>query len=263
MEVKPKKKRGNRKKIRITGFFLLAVLAAGSFAALLKYREEICMLNEAGSDYNILAKAYVDISQQTELKNIADIPDAEQLNYRPLYEEGISGMLSFVTKGQLPFGIQKQTEQIRNETDLLAEAYLIAEQITNPAEDWVTDRLKQVEGINGCQAVTRDRDPNMYLGKEGGYTACIYFSAAEIDPETVDGSDLIAKGTDAGGAVEVYQTVEDARNRCEYLAGFDQTLMYSGSYLILGTMVIRTSYQLSDQEQIEYTDRITRKMTEL
>lgn len=256
-------KRRKTNRVRIAAILIFAVLAVTGYLIFLKYKDMIHEINEKSSDYNILAKAYVDISQRTALNNIEGLPDAEQLIYLPLYEEGISGMFSLIGKGLLPSGVQKASEQIEEETGLLAEAYLIAVQITAPEESWVMDRLKRVEGILECQAVTKDRDPNMYLGKKGGYTACIYFAADSIDQETADGPDLIAKGTDAGGAVEIYETVEDAVNRCEYLSGFDQTLMYSGSYLLLGTMVIRTSYQLSDQEQIEYTDRITRKMTEL
>ena len=36
-------------------------------------------------------------------------------------------------------------------------------------------RIADVEGISGVQAVTEDHDPNGNLNKAGGYTACIYF----------------------------------------------------------------------------------------
>ena len=37
----------------------------------------------------------------------------------------------------------------------------------------------------------------------------------------VAGADLVAKGTDAGGCVEVYKTAEDAKKRNDYLSAFD------------------------------------------
>lgn len=72
---------------------------------------------------------------------------------------------------------------------------------------------------------------------------------------------LVAKGTDAGGAVEVFSSVEDAEARCEYLAGFDNTLLCSGSYAIIGTMVIRTSYRLDGESQPDLTIEITQEFT--
>ena len=48
-------------------------------------------------------------------------------------------------------------------------------QITAPTESFVIQRIADVEGISGVQAVTEDHDPNGNLNKAGGYTACIYF----------------------------------------------------------------------------------------
>ena len=58
-------------------------------------------------------------------------------------------------------------------------------------------------------------------------------------------------------------TVEDAEARCEYLSGFDGTVLYSGSYAIVGTMVIRTSYKLTNEQQLALTDKITSAVTML
>ena len=77
------------------------------------------------------------------------------------------------------------------------------------------------------------------------------------------GDSIIAKGTDAGGAIEVYKTLEDALNRCDYLSQFDGTLLYSGSYTIVGTIVIRTSYKLTDEQQVELTNNIMQAFTVL
>ena len=58
-------------------------------------------------------------------------------------------------------------------------------------------------------------------------------------------------------------TLEDAAARCEYLHGFDNTILYTGSYAIVGTMVIRISYIYTTEEQYEMTNRITKELTKL
>ena len=72
---------------------------------------------------------------------------------------------------------------------------------------------------------------------------------------------MVDKGTDAGGAIEIYSNIKDAMERCEYLSEYDNTLLYSGSYAVVGTMVIRLSYALTDEEQLYLTDRITMELT--
>ena len=77
----------------------------------------------------------------------------------------------------------------------------------------------------------------------------------------IPGNDVIEKGTDAGGSVEIYATVEDAENRCNYLSQFDETILYTGSYAVIGTMVIRTSYLLDFDDQVRVTSEITKVIT--
>ena len=55
---------------------------------------------------------------------------------------------------------------------------------------------------------------------QGSYTAAVYFADNEVT-NPVAGADLVAKGTDAGGCVEVYKTAEDAKKRNDYLSAFD------------------------------------------
>ena len=46
---------------------------------------------------------------------------------------------------------------------------------------------------------------------------------------------LIDKGTDAGGAIEVYKNVEDAEKRRDYLATYDGTIFANGTHTVIGT----------------------------
>ena len=137
-------------------------------------------------------------------------------------------------------------------------------QITNPNEDFVIQRLKGIPNISGYQAVTEDHDPNGNLNKQGGYTSPVYFSTPLIDQSSVYGNDIVDKGTECGGAIEVYASEEDAEKRDSYLASFDGAgMLNSGSHKVLGTIVIRTSTKLTATQQNEFTNNITNKLLEL
>ena len=137
-------------------------------------------------------------------------------------------------------------------------------QITNPNEDFVIQRLKGIPNISGYQAVTEDHDPNGNLNKQGGYTSTVYFSTPLIDQSSVYGNDIVDKGTECGGAIEVYASEEDAEKRDSYLASFDGAgMLNSGSHKVLGTIVILTSTKLTAAQQNEFTNNITNKLLEL
>ena len=118
-----------------------------------------------------------------------------------------------------------------------------------PSENYVIACLEKVPGILEIAAVTEDNDPNGNLNKQGGYTSLVYFSYSLVDQAEVIGDDLIDKGTDAGGSVEVYTTVEYANRRNEYLSAFDGGALTSGSHIVVGTMVVRTSDELKASQQ--------------
>ena len=199
--------------------------------------------------YTRSAAEYRELLEITSVGNITGLPEVPE---------------PYEIRGKLPHEkILRETEGIRRAWEELRYAILLARQITGPSEEWVAGRLRTVEGITDTAAVTKDRDPNGMLGKDGGYTACVYFAFDGVPQETIHGGDVIAKGTDGGGAVEVYRTAADAQARCVYLAQFDNTLLYTGSCAVVGTMVIRTSYALTDEEQLILTDRITRAFTEV
>ena len=137
-------------------------------------------------------------------------------------------------------------------------------QITNPSGDFVIQRLQGIEGISACQAVTEDHDPNGNLNKQGGYTATIYFSSPWINQDEVYGGDIVDKGTECGGAVEVYASKEDAESRNAYLSNFDGAgILNPGSHVVLGTIVIRTSSKLTATQQNDLTQRVTDNLIKL
>lgn len=129
-------------------------------------------------------------------------------------------------------------------------------QLTNPSEEFVIQRLKTVDEIADVRAVTEDNDPNGKLNKPGGYTATVYFESKNVNQANVYGTDLIDKGTDAGGAIEVYANEEDAIKRNDYLATFDGGILASGSHKVVGTVLIRTSDELSASKQKALEEKI-------
>ena len=152
--------------------------------------------------------------------------------------------------------------KLLDDINMIVTCYKIMIQIKQPSKEWVIAMLKSIDPIKEIEAVTFNNDPNDMLGKEGGYSECIYFSLKDVDGSKIPGTTIIEKGTDAGGAIEIYRKLKDAQNRCEYLSEFDGTLLYSGSYTLFGTMVIRTSYQLTNEEQVAMVNTIIEKMIE-
>ncbi|GHJ59547.1 hypothetical protein NOK12_20650 [Nocardioides sp. OK12] len=123
------------------------------------------------------------------------------------------------------------------------------QQITNPSEQFVIQRIGSLQGIAGVQAVTEGNDPNGNLNKQGGYTATVYFSSTLVNQASVFGRDIVDKGTEGGGAIEVYRNVKDAKARNSYLASFDGGPISSGSHKVVGTVVVRTSDKLTASQQ--------------
>ncbi len=139
-------------------------------------------------------------------------------------------------------------------------------QVTNPSEKFVIKRLQAINGIEEIKAVTEKHDPNGQLHKAGGYTSSIYFSYNKVDKSKLfpePGDDIIDIGTDGGGCVEVYASVENANSRNEYLGVFDGGILSSGSHTVIGTVLVRTSCELTATEQKKLTNQIIKQLTKV
>lgn len=152
--------------------------------------------------------------------------------------------------------------EIVDEKEQLEKSYAIQKQITNPTQDFVLSKLNKVEGVANIACATEENDPNGKLGKDGGYTAQVYFSSPLLGTETLAGANLIEAGTDAGGSIEVYATVEAAETRNTYLSSFDGTIFDSGKHRVLGTMVVRVSTNLTASKQDSFMNSIIEVMIE-
>ena len=132
-------------------------------------------------------------------------------------------------------------------------------QVIAPTDEFVINRLKRIETIIEIDAVTENNDPNKQLNKQGGYIGCIYFSDKQVDKSKlyIEIDTVIEIATDGGGAVEIVKTVAEAKNRDTYLGGVDGGALSSGSHHVVGTVIIRTSRELTASQQNELTLKIT------
>lgn len=219
-----------------------------------KYNEAVITFNSLADDYNYAIS----------------ITCVDNLNGFPSHIDSLSTVSETFEDNAAVLQSDNSVDKILLDTHTVLEmaeqveyATEIVKQITAPSETWVMERLQNVEIISEAQAVTEDQNPDGLLNAEGGYSSCIYFTVDAALPDEVPGDTIVEKGTAAGGAVEVYPTLADAEARVEYLSGFDDTILYSGSYAIIGTMVVRVSYKLNDTDQLNITDYITYALTSL
>ncbi|MCL2606222.1 MAG: EbhA [Coriobacteriia bacterium] len=143
----------------------------------------------------------------------------------------------------------------------LKDSIALKQQITNPNEAFIIERLQGIESISGITAATEAQDPNGQLNKQGSYTAAIFFLCDLVDQDSVvrpeDFEDeILDGGTDGGGSIEVFRTIEDAQQRYTVLDTFTGTPFSPGSQYVIGTIVIRTSKLLTASQQTELTEQI-------
>ena len=155
------------------------------------------------------------------------------------------------------------TEQLKEKKDAMEKSMKQYALVNAPSEAYVIQCLQKVDGVIDISAATEDNDPNGHLHKAGGYSAAVYFSHKNVDQSKVYGDTIVEKGTSCGGQVEVYQTEADAEKRNEYLTGFDGTLFDSGSHTVIGTVIVRTSDQLTATQQKELEANVIAALTAL
>ncbi len=125
----------------------------------------------------------------------------------------------------------------------------------NPEIEDVKDAIESIEHISSIEIVTEENDPNGNLGKDGGYTGALFFLYDLVENDNEESA--LEAGTSGGGSIEVYETVEDAEKRDAYLEKFDGLgILSSGSHTVLGTIVIRTSKELTASQQQALEDAI-------
>lgn len=141
--------------------------------------------------------------------------------------------------------------------------------VTEPTEAFVLERLGNVDGslIDGIAALTEETDTNKLLGKEGSYYSKIIFSSPKINKSQFsykDDQSIAGIGVDGGGTIEVFYTEADAQKRSDYLGTFDGAGAFdSGSHKVIGTVLVRTSHELTASQQKELETAVIEALTAL
>lgn len=275
-------------KLIIVAVVVVIAVIAGSLGAYFGYFKPH---KEAVEAYNVVVS---DIQEKTdqldgEIKKLQELVDNED---KPLDETTIDAAkealknagASKIVIGEMPKAtkdILSRTKELSTPVDYsdeltaLSTAYTNLEnskkqykQVVNPSEEFVMQRILTVDDVADARAVTEDQDPNGNLHKAGGYTSTIYFESKTVNQSDVYVSGkyadvLIDKGTDAGGAIEVYENVEDAEKRRDYLATYDGTIYANGTHTVIGTVLVRTSNKLMATQQKELEQKVIDALTRL
>lgn len=205
----------------------------------------------------------LDENLTVELKNEVSIAEKKK-QVIPKIKKKTSDINKQVKSLKKPINYSTEIKNLNDKNQKYSTSVKQLKQITNPSNTFVESRLKEIDTISEVQSATEDNDPNQGLNKQGSYTAAVYFSDNEVT-NPVAGADLVAKGTDAGGCVEVYKTAEDAKKRNDYLSAFDglPTVINPGSHYVYGTVVIRVAASLTASQQNALTQKIYEKLIEI
>lgn len=275
-------------KLIIVAVVVVIAVIAGSLGAYLGYFKPH---KEAVDAYNVVVGDIQEKNDQLdgEIKKLQELVDNEN---KPLDETTIDAAkeaLKNAGASKIVIGeMLKSTKDILSKTKelsapvdysdeltALTTAYTNLEnskkqykQVVNPSEEFVLQRILTVDDVVDARAVTEDQDPNGNLHKAGGYTSTVYFESRNVDQSDIyisgEYSDvLIDKGTDAGGAIEVYENVEDAEKRRDYLATYDGTIYANGTHTVIGTVLVRTSNKLTATQQKELEQKVIDALTRL
>ena len=75
----------------------------------------------------------------------------------------------------------EQVEAVEKAQKAYTDSVQMLTNVTAPPDTFVKDRLAKIDTVVQAQAVTAEHDPNGLLGREDGYTGCVYFLDDRID----------------------------------------------------------------------------------
>lgn len=225
----------------------------GSLEETIKVSKELLSSKDKPLDENLTVELKNEVSTAEKKKQVI-----------PKIKKKTSDIKKQVKSLKKPINYTIEIKNLKDKNQKYSTSVKQLKQITNPSNTFVESRLKEIDTITDVQSATENNDPNQGLNKQGSYTAAVYFADNEVT-NPVAGADLVAKGTDAGGCVEVYKTAEDAKKRNDYLSAFDglPTVINPGSHYVYGTVVIRVAASLTASQQNTLTQKIYEKLTQL
>ena len=220
----------------------------------------IALFYKFSNDYNLAASKYnlelIEYKEEIKKADVSYIPRFQNvLDTLVVPDSGIVNVCKEILNGNNPIKIRNDIDLINNEIERINENIAIVNKITNPNVEDVVKNLRKVRNISKIEVVSDEDKKSDLFFYDGMFKDCAYFTS-DLVKDVIDGQTPVEKGTDAGGCVEIYETVERAHERFDYLMGFDNTIYYSGQFITVGTMIVRTSYLLSDEENSELVNEI-------
>lgn len=126
--------------------------------------------------------------------------------------------------------------------------------VTAPSLGYIVECLKHVPSIIGIEVDLEDNAAD-FTGLSSS-SGTVYFTSDLVELNDVSGDTVQKKGTSGGGSIDVFATSAEAEERNDYLMGYDDTWLDFGSHVVVGTIVIRISEKLSDEQQKELQSNI-------
>ena len=117
-----------------------------------------------------------------------------------------------------------------------------------PADAATVLDLLKARGLPIGETVTytAESDPNKLLGRPGGYASKVAWRDSRVTPDT-------EMGVSAGGSVEMFDTVESARARKEYVSKIAASSpLFSEYTFVQGRIVVRVSHDLTPEQAEQY-----------
>lgn len=193
------------------------------------------------------------------------ISDAKTVEFKsPSMPSGIDN-INAATEELKNTSFDDKTQALKDAETALSNSIEQRKLVTAPSEAFVIERLRGIDGVGEIAALTEETDNNGLLGKAGTYYAKIDFASPWIkDPYSIySGRSVAENSTDGGGSVEVFETEELAQKRNDYLGAFDGGILASGSHKVLGTLIVRTSNELTASQQKKLEADIIASLTKL
>lgn len=193
------------------------------------------------------------------------ISDAKTVEFKsPSMPSGIDN-INAATEELKNTSFDDKTQALKDAETALSNSIEQRKLVTAPSEAFVIERLRGIDGVGEIAALTEETDNNGLLGKAGTYYAKIDFASPWIkDPYSIySGRSVAENSTDGGGSVEVFETEELAQKRNDYLGAFDGGMFASGSHKVLGTLIVRTSNELTASQQKKLEADIIASLTRL
>lgn len=193
------------------------------------------------------------------------ISDAKTVEFKsPSMPSGIDN-INAATEELKNTSFDDKTQALKDAETALSNSIEQRKLVTAPSEAFVIERLRGIDGVGEIAALTEETDNNGLLGKAGIYYAKIDFASPWIkDPYSIySGRSVAENSTDGGGSVEVFETEELAQKRNDYLGAFDGGMFASGSHKVLGTLIVRTSNELTASQQKKLEADIIASLTKL